>query len=166
MPVLKLWHHFIAIIVNSTTYCGSPAGYVHPKNLVIQIVFMQRQFHWRRIKKLNIVCRLGGFHLLMSFLGSIGTLMKGSGIEELQGEIYAANVIQHIISGKEDARALPGQILVKAALIQHMTGDLLKCEIITIVGFGISQFKKSEDIKNPDLENLLLIFNAAVEAGK
>lgn len=152
MPVLKLWHHFIAIIENSTTYCGSPAGYVHPKNLAIQIVFMQRQFHWRRIKKvtalmlpiidlqpldptcsysalkfvarqvkllaikapystfylpstlvqgycnytekkLNIVCRLGGFHLLMSFLGSIGTLMKGSGIEELQGEIYATNVI-------------------------------------------------------------------------
>ena len=29
----------------------------------------------------------------MSFLGSIGTLMKGSGIEELQGEIYATNVI-------------------------------------------------------------------------
>lgn len=102
----------------------------------------------------------------MSFLGSIGTLMKGSGIEELQGEIYAANVIQHIVSGKEDAQALPGHILVKAALIQHMTGDLLKLEIITIVGFGISQFKKSEDIKNPDLENLLLIFNAAVEAGK
>ena len=61
---------------------------------------------------------------------------------------------------------MPGHILVKVALIQHMTGDLLKLEIITIVGFGISQFKKSEDIKNPDLENLLLIFNAAVEAGK
>ena len=29
----------------------------------------------------------------MSFLGSIGTPMKGSGIEELQGEIYATNVI-------------------------------------------------------------------------
>ena len=33
-------------------------------------------------KHLNIVCRLGGFHLIMSFLGSIGKLMEKSGIEE------------------------------------------------------------------------------------
>ena len=32
-------------------------------------------------KGMNIVCRLGGFHTLMSFLGSIGKLMEGSGIE-------------------------------------------------------------------------------------
>jgi hypothetical protein len=32
---------------------------------------------------LNIVCRLGGFHLLMNFLGSVGTVMEGSGIQQL-----------------------------------------------------------------------------------
>ncbi len=30
-------------------------------------------------KSLNIVCRLGGFHMMMSFLGSIGSMMKGRG---------------------------------------------------------------------------------------
>ena len=30
----------------------------------------------------RIVCRLGGFHLLMSACGSIGIIMKGSGLEE------------------------------------------------------------------------------------
>ena len=33
-------------------------------------------------KSLLIVVRLGGFHKLMSFLGSVGTLMKGSGLEK------------------------------------------------------------------------------------
>ena len=32
---------------------------------------------------LRIVCRLGGFHMVMSFLESIGNLMKGFGIEDL-----------------------------------------------------------------------------------
>lgn len=31
---------------------------------------------------MNIVCRPGGFHTMMSFMGSIGFMMKGSGVEE------------------------------------------------------------------------------------
>ena len=42
-----------------------------------------------KVKQLNIVCRLGGFHTLMSFLGSIGNLMKGSDLEELFEEVYS-----------------------------------------------------------------------------
>ena len=33
-------------------------------------------------KPLKIVCWLGGFHTMMSFIGSIGFVMKGSGLEE------------------------------------------------------------------------------------
>ena len=33
-------------------------------------------------KSIKIVLILGGFHFMMNFLGSIGTLMKGSGISE------------------------------------------------------------------------------------
>ena len=32
-------------------------------------------------QNLDIVCRLGEFHTLMSYLGSIGNMMKGSGLE-------------------------------------------------------------------------------------
>ena len=38
---------------------------------------------------LDIVARLGGFHTLMSYLGAIGKVMKGSGIEELFNKVYA-----------------------------------------------------------------------------
>ena len=49
---------------------------------------------WRKATKtiqergFPIVCRLGGFHTLMSFLGSMGTLMKGSGLAESLETVY------------------------------------------------------------------------------
>ena len=67
---------------------------------------------------LNMVCRLGGFHLLMSFLGSIGSLMGGSGLENVLENIFASNVIQHILSGKAFARAVRGHMLTHSALLQ------------------------------------------------
>ena len=57
-------------------------------------------------KSMNIVCRLGDFHLLMSFLGSIGKLMEGSGLTELLETIYGSNTVKHIMTGKAYARAL------------------------------------------------------------
>eukprot|EP00111_Clytia_hemisphaerica_P004901 TCONS_00014092-protein len=49
-------------------------------------------------KSLNMVCMLGGFHLLMSFMGIIGSLMKASGLEESMEQIYAKNTVPHITS--------------------------------------------------------------------
>ena len=67
-------------------------------------------------KSFDMVARLGGFHSLMSFLGSLGRLMDGSGLEKLLEVIYGKNTIVHIFSGKAIARALRGHFLVDAAL--------------------------------------------------
>ena len=56
-------------------------------------------------KSLHILCRLGGFHTLMSFLGSIGTSMKESGFSECMQVVRGENVVQHIVSGKAIATA-------------------------------------------------------------
>ena len=55
---------------------------------------------------MGIVARLGGFDTLITYLGGIGKIMKGSGIEELFNEVYPENTVQHIISGKDVSRAL------------------------------------------------------------
>ena len=39
----------------------------------------------------QIVLHLGGFHMQMSFLGSIGHLMAGSGLQELLEVVYDGN---------------------------------------------------------------------------
>ena len=51
-------------------------------------------------KSMNIVLILGGFHLLMSFMGSIVSLMKGSGLSEAFSTCYVVNAIEHMMSGK------------------------------------------------------------------
>ena len=77
--------------------------------------------------KLEIVCRLGGFHMMMSFLGSIGNLMKGSSIEDLLIEVYAENTVSHIMSGKAVSRALRAHFLTEAVLVsllfEHVFDD-------------------------------------------
>ena len=66
----------------------------------------------------SIVLRLGGFHIQMSYLGSIGYIMSGSGLTELLELIYASNTVPHMLSGKAIARAVRGHFLVCSAL--HM----------------------------------------------
>ena len=46
------------------------------------------------------VLRLGGLNMCMSFLGSIGHLMQGSGLTSLFEQIYAEHSVQLILSGK------------------------------------------------------------------
>ena len=62
------------------------------------------------------MARLGGFHTTMSFLGSIGKLMAGSGIEELLAEVYAENSVEHMLSGKAVSRSSRGHFLVGSSL--------------------------------------------------
>ena len=38
--------------------------------------------------------------MLMSALGNIGYMMKGSGIEEALGREYGSNVVSHMLTGK------------------------------------------------------------------
>ena len=47
----------------------------------------------------NIILRLGGMHMLMSFVGSVGTLMAGSGLYELLELTFAD--IQKMMTGKK-----------------------------------------------------------------
>lgn len=65
----------------------------------------------------KITLRLGGFHTLMSYLGSIGFIMRGSGIEEIFGSIYAENSVQKMLMGHAFSRAMRAHILLQAALI-------------------------------------------------
>lgn len=64
----------------------------------------------------SIQVRLGGFYLLMSFLGAIGFIMDGSGLKEAFCKIYAENSSDKAISRHAYARAIGGHFLVQLAL--------------------------------------------------
>lgn len=64
----------------------------------------------------NVIVRLGRFHLLMSFLGSIGYIMSGSGLKDLFNTIYAENSVEKMMSGHAYSRAVRAHILCHLAL--------------------------------------------------
>ena len=47
-------------------------------------------------KSMNVVCRLGGFHLLMNFLMSIGKVVECSGISKLFQVVYSSATAVYI----------------------------------------------------------------------
>ncbi|KAE8737639.1 hypothetical protein FOCC_FOCC016896, partial [Frankliniella occidentalis] len=63
-----------------------------------------------------VVVRLGGFHLLMSFMGAVGVLMAGSGLADLWKEVYAKNSVDAMTGGHAYKRALRAHFLTQAAL--------------------------------------------------
>ena len=62
---------------------------------------------------MNIVCKFGDFHTMMNFLGSIISMMKGSGLEKVLDTVYGHNTVTHMITGKTVSRALHGHFLIK-----------------------------------------------------
>ena len=99
-------------------------------------------------KSLHILCRLGGFHTLMSFLGSIGTLMKGSGLTECLQTIYGENAVTYVESGKAISRALRGHFLVQSALYGLLLDEIL-CD---------EREDKQDDTENAEDERDLMAF--------
>ncbi|GBL86295.1 hypothetical protein AVEN_132016-1 [Araneus ventricosus] len=41
----------------------------------------------------KVIVRLGRFHLLMSYMGAVGKVMGGSGLEEMGYKVFAKNAI-------------------------------------------------------------------------
>ena len=70
---------------------------------------------WAIKQKLGLtdfVIRLGSFHTLMSFLGTIGKLMEGSGIENILQLLYGESTVTQMLGGKAVSRVLRGHTMV------------------------------------------------------
>jgi hypothetical protein len=92
------------------------------------IITFDQPLYWKAVMMTsseecsNIVVRLGTFHADMSFLGSIGRIMSGSGLREMLELIYAPNAVTHMLIGKAVSRAVRAMMLLDTAL-QCMLND-------------------------------------------
>lgn len=73
-----------------------------------------------------VVVRLGGFHLLMSFMGCIGQIMAGSGIKEILSLIYAEGSVDKILNGHSYARSVRAHIILQQVLSIIIMDELKK----------------------------------------
>ena len=61
---------------------------------------------------IKIVLRIGGFHQMMSFLGLIGYVMQGYGLQTLFELIYAKGSVNTMLNGKDISRATQSHKLI------------------------------------------------------
>ncbi|GBP58029.1 hypothetical protein EVAR_39745_1 [Eumeta japonica] len=66
----------------------------------------------------NVIVRLGGYHMLMSFLGSIGYIMEGSALKEALSVIYDPNSVGKMLDGHAFARSVGRHGLIRVALMK------------------------------------------------
>jgi hypothetical protein len=65
------------------------------------------------------ILRLGGMHMLMSFVGSVGTLMSGSGLEEVLQSAFGG--VAKMLSG----HMFPQNVRAIRIVVEDVLGDVL-----------------------------------------
>ncbi len=102
----------------------------------------------------EIILRLGGLHTQMSFLGSIGHLMAGSGLSELLRLIYAPQAVDHMLSGKAISRAIRGHLLLYAAL-----SSVLLAKTLTTPDITDPNTEGTDGELHPDVQETKLLYD-------
>ncbi|XP_046554574.1 uncharacterized protein LOC124263891 [Haliotis rubra] len=97
----------------------------------------------------QIVLMLGGFHTQMSFLGSIGSLMAGSGLKEAIVQVYAEGSAEQMLSGKAVTRAVRAHRLVDAALNTIATAQMLHVPVPHVFKDDADNGNQIEDSLDP-----------------
>ena len=127
----------------------------------------QKSFVQNQTSFENVVIRLGGFHTLISFLGSIGELMSASGLQEVMETIYAPNPVSHMMTGKAFDCAMRGHLLVAAAFFTILVSESLPCELpcdyikVDLTGLSAKSTENMEiETLNPDLQELISLHDA------
>lgn len=69
----------------------------------------------------DVIIRLGGMHMLMSFVGAVGTLMKGTGLSEVMESTFAG--VTKMLSGKKFPQNVRAMRLVVEELLRGIMSD-------------------------------------------
>ena len=77
------------------------------------------------VKKIPMVLLLGGFHMMICFVGSIGSFMENSGLSAALETIYGPISVKHMLTGKAIAMSLRGHFLVESALMTNLLSTCL-----------------------------------------
>ena len=84
----------------------------------MQLYMVGQQVKWWEPDRFkDVILRPGAMHIMMSFLGCIGTLMKGSGLDALVGSAFGG--LTGIMSGKAWVRAMRAFRMVSATLLEN-----------------------------------------------
>lgn len=95
---------------------------------------------------LKIVLILGGFHTLMSYVGSIGKVMSESGLSTALEIVYGKVAVTHILTGKAIARALRGFFMLESVLTSRLLSQFFP-EVVS------KEFAENENDITSDMDD-------------
>ena len=110
---------------------------------------------------LSVTILLGNFHMQMSYLSSIGYVMKNSGILEILSTVYAENSAKKMLEGKQYERAMRAHnlltMVLKRTMLQQIAVD--KDDLFHSVASVYDEYVKSENMQMLSIcdENVLMI---------
>jgi hypothetical protein len=93
--------------------------------------------------------------MLMSYLGSIGSVMAGSGLAEVLERCYERNTVQHMLTGKAVSRAIRGHFLIESALSTLLIRLVLSC----VDDSNASLDSSPDTLKQADVDNLRSLYD-------
>jgi hypothetical protein len=130
LPFIDLSASYPTCIYSTLKFISS----LSEKHQFHPVITFDQPLYWKAMKivKSNrnqdisrIIVKLGGFHTMMSFIGSIGHIMDGSGLQEVLEQIYASDSVVHMLSGKAIARAIRGLFIVECALYYILLKEIV-----------------------------------------
>ena len=97
-------------------------------------------------KKLSIIPRLGGFHLLKSFLGTFSVIFADCGLRDIIQLIYDGDIVaDSILNGNSYDKAIRAHFLIDAAIIQHLVSNSFTEEEVFSMKNVVETVNKIED---------------------
>lgn len=131
LPIIDLNPSNLDCVYSTLMFLATEAA----KHQIVPIITFDQPLYWKAYLIIqnepessslkNIILLLGGFHTQMSFLGTIGKLCEGSGLEEALETVYATNTVPHLLSGKAYSRAVRGYLMIDLALNRLFTDELV-----------------------------------------
>lgn len=85
----------------------------------------------------DVILRLGGMHMLMSFVGAVGTLLQGSGLSEVLESTFAG--VPKMLSGKE----FPQNVRAMRLVVEELLRSIMRNENITSMDELLSYLDKA-----------------------
>ena len=81
------------------------------------------QIQWNEPERFqNMTIRLGGMHMLMSFIGTNGTLIKGTGLEDVMAKAFVG--VKKMLEGKK----FPHNFRAMRIVAEDLLGDVIDPE--------------------------------------
>ena len=122
LPMIDMYSGDKSCILSTLEFLSNLAR----KHQVSPIITFDQPLYWKATEIISdapqnsslkeVVLLLGCFHTFMNFLGSIGTLMQGTGLSKILEAVYGENAVLHMMTGKSVQRSFCGHLLVDKCL--------------------------------------------------